>query len=89
MCAFVKVKFKGLARAWRHDIDHNNFVMGCPAITRWDDMREKFEGKYLPSNYLDILQLEFLVFRQCTLSLDEYTKKFNDYVIRFKSQEDD
>ena len=61
--AFVKVKFKGSAKAWWHGIDHNNFVMGCPAITRWDDMSEKLEGKYLPSNYLDILQQEFLVSR--------------------------
>ena len=53
--AFVKVKLKGSVRAWWHGVDHNNFVMGHPAVTRWDDMREKLEGKYLPSNYLDIL----------------------------------
>lgn len=42
-------------------IDHNNIIIGCPAITKWDDMGEELESKYLPSNYLDILLHEFVI----------------------------
>lgn len=42
-------------------IDHNNIIIGRPAITKWDDMGEELESKYLPSNYLDILLHEFVI----------------------------
>lgn len=64
--------------------------MGRFAVTKWEDMRDKLESKYLPSNYLDTLQQKFFfLFRQGTLSLDEYTEKFNEYAVRCKVMEEE
>lgn len=54
--AFVKMKLKDLVRIWWRNIDINNFIMGCLAITRWTGMCEKLKNKYPQFDYMNTLQ---------------------------------
>ena len=84
--AFTKVK--GPARIWWYGVENNELALGQP-ITRWFNMKERLKSNFLPSDYIDTLHQEFLTLQQGNLSVEEYTNKFHEYIVRCNLKTDD
>lgn len=44
--------------------------------------KKKLDNKSFPSDYLDTLQQAYFHVKQGILSLEDYTDKFNEYILR-------
>ena len=86
--AFTKVKLKGPARIWWYGVENNELALGQP-ITRWFNMKERLKSNFLPSDYIDTLHQEYLTLQQGNLSVEEYTNKFREYIVRCNLKTDD
>eukprot|EP00268_Persea_americana_P054386 TRINITY_DN6228_c0_g1_i6.p1 TRINITY_DN6228_c0_g1~~TRINITY_DN6228_c0_g1_i6.p1 ORF type:complete len:236 (+),score=22.74 TRINITY_DN6228_c0_g1_i6:765-1472(+) len=86
--AFTKVKLKGPARIWWYGVENNELALGQP-ITRWFNMKGRLKSNFLPSDYIDTLHQGYLTLQQGNLSVEEYTNKFREYIVRCNLKTDD
>ena len=47
-------------------------------------MKQKFEDKYLPVDYIDSLYDQLVDYRQGTSTIDDFTERFHDLMVRCK-----
>jgi len=62
------------------------FRKGKAKIRSWDQMRDKLKNKFLPSHYL---QDNYLKVHQGTKSVEEYTREFEQLLLKCDLREDD
>ena len=62
---------------------------GKAKICCWDQMRDKLKAKFLPSYYLQDNYLKLHNLKQGTKSVEEYTRKFEQVLLKCNLKEDE
>ncbi|KAG6745026.1 hypothetical protein POTOM_051668 [Populus tomentosa] len=60
-----------------------------PAISDWEEMKERLKEKYLPIDYEQMMFEEMLQLRQGALTVDQYTDRFHELTTRSRIVETD
>jgi hypothetical protein len=84
---FAKMKLKGAARVWWHNVEERFLWLQQPPITEWKEMKMKLQEKYLSLDYADSLFKELILLRQGTMTVDDYASKFHELSIRSQISE--
>jgi len=77
-----RMKLKGHARAWWGSVEEQLRRTRRPAISNWEEMKERLKEKYLPINYEQMMFEEMLQLRQGSLSVDQFTDRFHELTVR-------
>jgi len=81
---YVRMKLKGHARAWWGSVEEQLRRTRRPAISNWEEMKERLKEKYLPIDYEQMMFEEMLQLRQGSLSVDQFTDRFHELTVRSK-----
>ncbi|KAG6756914.1 hypothetical protein POTOM_037213 [Populus tomentosa] len=84
---YVRMKLKGHARAWRGSVEEQLRRTRRPAISNWEEMKERLKEKYLPIDYEQMMFEEMLQLRQGSLSVDQFTDRFHELTVRSRVTE--
>ena len=79
MCKNASIWWKNLKRQRERD--------GKKRIETWEKMKTELERRYLPTNYHQDIYLKFQNFKQQDLSVEEYSAKFVNFIIKGDLQE--
>lgn len=83
---YVACKLKG-AGAWWQQLMHAHRREGRPPITSWSRMKQVLRGHFLPSDYEQILYVQYQRCSQGNRSVSEYTEEFYPLNARNNLQE--
>nr|TKR98577.1 hypothetical protein D5086_0000201680 [Populus alba] len=86
---YVRLKLKGHARAWWGSVEEQLRLTQRPAISDWEEMKERLKEKYLPIDYEQMMFEEMLQLRQGALTVDQYTDRFHELTTRSRIVETD
>ena len=75
------MKFVGLAKIWWYGVERNITKLGQTNHT-WNEMKAKLKEKYLLPNYLDKKQDKALTFKRASMSIAEYMRRSDEFMIR-------
>jgi len=79
---YVRMKLKGHARAWWGSVEEQLRRTRRPAISNWEEMKERLKEKYLPIDYEQMMFEEMLQLKQGSLSIDQFTDRFHELTVR-------
>ncbi|KAG6778073.1 hypothetical protein POTOM_017918 [Populus tomentosa] len=86
---YVRLKLKGHARAWWGSVEEQLRRTQRPAISDWEEMKERLKEKYLPIDYEQMMFEEMLQLRQGSSTVDQYTDRFHELTTRSRIVETD
>ena len=81
MCKNAFIWWKNLKR--QHERD------GKKKIESWENIKKELKMRYFPTNYYQDIYLKFQNFKQQDLSVEEYSAKFVNLIIKGNLQEAD
>jgi len=85
----VALKLRRYASIWWQNIVSSRVRKGKGKIRTWLKMREKLKSKFLPSHYIQDNYLKLHRLRQGTKSVEEYTREFEQLLLKCDLREDD
>jgi len=85
----VALKLRKYASIWWQNLVSSRVRKGKGKIRTWLKMREKLKSKFLPSHYLQDNYLKLHRLRQGTKSVEEYTREFEQLLLKCDLREDD
>ena len=85
----VALKLRKYASIWWANVVAKRFRKGKSKIRSWDQMRDKLKDKFLPSHYLQDNYLKLHYLKQGTKSVEEYTREFEQLLLKCDLREDD
>lgn len=81
---YVRMKLKGHARAWWGSVEEQLRCTRRPAVSNWEEIKERLKEKYLPIDYEQMMFEEMLQLSQGSLSVDKFTERFHELTVRSK-----
>jgi len=85
----VALKLRRYASIWWQNVVSSRVRKGKGKIRTWLKMREKLKSKFLPSHYIQDNYLKLHRLRQGTMSVEEYTREFEQLLLKCDLKEDD
>jgi len=85
----VALKLRKYASIWWANLVAARARKGKGKIRTWIKMRDKLKSKFLPSHYLQDNYLRLHRLRQCSKSVEEYTREFEQLLLKCDLREDD
>ena len=85
----VALKLRRYASVWWQNVISSRVRKGKGKIRTWEKMREKLKSKFLPSHYIQDNFLKLHRLRQGTMSVEEYTREFEQLLLKCDLKEDD
>ena len=79
---FAKMKLTNSAKMYWKNVLQDLLHLGEPPITQWAVMKEKLQEKYIPPSYKSQLFSTMINLKQMTLSVAEYSAKFEEVRLR-------
>ena len=79
---FAKMKLTNSTKMYWHNVLQDMIRLGEPPITQWAVMKEKLHEKYIPPSYKSQLFSNMINLKQMTLSVAEYSTKFEKARLR-------
>ena len=75
---FTKMKLTNSAKMYWQNVLQDMIRLGEPPITQWVVMKAKLQEKYIPPSYKSQLFSNMINLKQMTLSVAEYSAKFEE-----------
>jgi len=85
----VALKLHKYASIWWANVVAKRARKGKAKIHSWDQMRDKLKDKFLPSHYLQDNYLKLHNLKQGTKSVEEYTREFEQLLLKCGLREDE
>ena len=85
----VALKLRRYASIWWQNVVSSRLRKGKGKIRTWLKMREKLKSKFLPSHYIQDNYLKLHRLRQGARSVEEYTREFQQLLLKCDLREDD
>ena len=79
---FAKMKLTNSAKMYWQNVFQDMIHLGEPLITQWAVMKAKLQEKYIPPSYKSQLFSTMINLKQMTLSVVEYSAKFEEARLR-------
>ena len=79
---FTKMKLTNSAKMYWQNVLQDMIRLSEPPITQWVVMKEKLQEKYIPPSYKSQLFSNMINIKQMTLSVAEYSAKFEKTRLR-------
>ena len=79
---FAKMKLTNSAKMYWQNVLQDMLRMGEPPITQWAVMKAKLQDKYIPPSYKSQLFSTMINLKQMTLSVADYSSKFEEARLR-------
>ena len=79
---FAKMKLTNSAKMYWQNVLQDMLRLGEPPITQWVVMKAKLQKKYIPLSYKSQLFSNMINLKQMTLSVAEYSTKFEEAKLR-------
>ena len=79
---FAKMKLTNSAKTYWQNVLQDMLRLGEPPITQWAVMKEKLQDKYIHPSYKSQLFSTMINLKQMTLSVAEYSAKFEEVRLR-------
>ena len=79
---FAKMKLTNSAKMYWQNVLQDMIRLGEPLITQWAVMKVKLQKKYIPPSYKSKLFSNMINLKQMTLSVVEYSAKFEEARLR-------
>ena len=79
---FAKMKLTNSAKTYWQSVLQDMIRLGEPPITQWVVMKAKLQEKYIPPSYRSQLFSIMINLKQMTLSVVEYSAKFEEARLR-------
>ena len=79
---FAKMKLINSAKMYWQNVLQDMLRLGEPPITQWAVMKTKLQEKYIPPSYKSQLFSTMINLKQMTLSVAEYSAKFEEVRLR-------
>ena len=79
---FAKMKLTNSAKMYWQNVLQDMLHLGEPPITQWAIMKAKLQEKYIPPSYKSQLFSTMIKLKQMTLSVAEYSAKFEEARLR-------
>ena len=79
---FAKMKLINSAKKYWQNVLQDMIRLGEPPITQWAIMKAKLQEKYIPPSYKSQLFSNMINLKQMTLSVAEYSTKFEEARLR-------
>ena len=79
---FAKMKLTNSAKMYWQNVLQDMLRLGEPPITQWAVMKAKLQDKYIPPSYKSQLFSTMINLKQMTLSVAEYSAKFEEVRLR-------
>ena len=79
---FVKMKLTNSTKMYWQNVLQYKFRLGEPPINQWAVMKAKLQEKYIPPSYQSQLFSTMINLKQITLSVAEYSAKFEEARLR-------
>ena len=79
---FAKMKLTNSAKMYWQNVLQDMLRLGEPPITQWAVMKAKLQDKYIPLSYKSQLFSTMINLKQMTLSVAEYSAKFEEVRLR-------
>ena len=79
---FAKMKLTNSTKMYWQNVLQDMVRLGEPPITRWAVMKAKLHEKYIPPSYKSQLFFNMINLKQMTLSVAEYSGKFEEARLR-------
>ena len=79
---FAKMKLTNSAKMYWQNVLQDMLRLGKPPITQWAVMKAKLQEKYIPPSYKSQLFSNMINLKQMTLSVAEYSAKFEEGRLR-------
>ena len=79
---FAKMKLTNSAKMYSHNVLQDMIRLSEPPITQWAVMKAKLQEKYIPPSYKIQLFSNMINLKQMTLSVVEYSSKFEEARLR-------
>ena len=79
---FAKMKLTNSAKMYWQNVLQDMLRLGEPPITQWAVMKAKLQDKYIPPSYKNQLFSTMINLKQMTLSVAEYSAKFEEVRLR-------
>ena len=79
---FAKMKLTNSAKMYWQNVLQDMLRLGEPPITQWAVMKAKLQEKYIPPSYKSQLFSTMINLKQMTLSVAEYSAKFEEVRLR-------
>ena len=83
----VAIKMCKKASNWWKNMKRQCERDGKKKIETWEKMKKELKRRYLPTNYHQDINLKFQNFKQQDLSMEEYSVKFVNLIIKGDLQE--
>ena len=85
--ALVATRLRGRAAAWWQQLKLTRNRLGKPKISSWEKMKGKLHAEFLPHNFQRLMYQRLQNLRQGMWSVNEYTTKFYQLLVRNEIQE--
>ena len=79
---FAKMKLTNSAKMYWQNVLQDMLRLGEPPITQWAVMKAKLQDKYIPPSYKSQLFSTMINLKQMTLSVADYSSKFEEARLR-------
>ena len=79
---FAKMKLTNSVKMYWKNVLQDMIRLGEPPITQWAIMKAKLKAKYIPPSYKSHLFSNMINLKQMTLSVAEYSAKFEEARLR-------
>ena len=79
---FAKMKLTNSAKIYRQNVLQDMIPLCEPPLTQWAVMKAKLQEKYIPPSYKSQLFSNMINLKQITLSVAEYSTKFEEVRLR-------
>ena len=78
---FAKIRFLDQAKLYWHNVERLAMHRRQEPINTWDEMKDKFCEKYLPTSYQQCILNQWQRLTQGSKFVTEYIIKFNEYLM--------
>ena len=85
----MALKLRKYASIWWANLVAKRARKGKAKIRSWEKMRDKLKDKFLPSHYLQDNYLKLHHLKQGSKSVEEYTREFEQLLLKCDLKEDD
>ena len=79
---FAKMKLTNSSKMYWQNVLQDMFRLSEPPINQWVVMKAKLQEKYIPPSYKSQLSSTIINLKQMTLSVPEYSAKFEEALLR-------
>lgn len=83
----VTTRFRGHAASWWNQLKLSRTRRGKEKISSWDKLKKHMRKTFIPYNFERLLFQKFHIIRQCSRSVDDYSKEFFQMLTRIDIQD--